>query len=345
MVGQAALNRSIGVRLPVSQPRFSILQNLRLTTRRLAGTRTNCAHRTNGCAARIARGVMFAGRNERCASRTSQPPRTRWAPIARSSGRCTSLHASEPMVVAVKTKTDAQGSVDPPEVEFSIEMRPGPFTRSQRDRRSRAFRQNVSNGAEQVVRRVGLVQNLSDARLRELALVSWRATAGGRDNPHARVDALQSCDESRTVHDRHDHVRHHSGDLGMTRREESDRLGSVRGSDHPVPERLQGLFRDQENRRVVVDDHDQFAVSAGKRLGIFHDRDSAKSGRFGWQVDVESVLETVMNPPWLPTMPCTVESPIPVPFPTSFVVKNGSKVRSMISLGMPSPVSLTVRTT
>ena len=40
-------------------------------------------------------------------------------------------------------------------------------------------------------------------------------------------------------------------------------------------------------------------------------------------------------------MPYTVESPRPVPFPGSFVVKNGSKMRSRISSGMPCPVSLT----
>src|SRR5256885_2126604 len=33
----------------------------------------------------------------------------------------------------------------------------------------------------------------------------------------------------------------------------------------------------------------------------------------------------------------TVESPRPVPLPISFVVKNGSKMRSMISGGMPVP--------
>ena len=35
-----------------------------------------------------------------------------------------------------------------------------------------------------------------------------------------------------------------------------------------------------------------------------------------------------MPPPRSPTMPCTSESPRPVPTPTSLVVKNGSKMRS-----------------
>jgi len=50
-------------------------------------------------------------------------------------------------------------------------------------------------------------------------------------------------------------------------------------------------------------------------------------------------------PPWLRTMVKAVESPSPVPFPTSFVVKKGSKMRLMTSGGMPPPVSATVTRT
>ena len=46
-------------------------------------------------------------------------------------------------------------------------------------------------------------------------------------------------------------------------------------------------------------------------------------------------------PPLCLTIPNTVERPSPVPLPISFVVKNGSKIFSMISGGMPSPVSST----
>ena len=49
-----------------------------------------------------------------------------------------------------------------------------------------------------------------------------------------------------------------------------------------------------------------------------------------------------MKPLWLFTMARLVESPSPVPFPTSFVVKNGSKIRSRNSGGIPGPVSATV---
>ena len=44
-------------------------------------------------------------------------------------------------------------------------------------------------------------------------------------------------------------------------------------------------------------------------------------------------------------MPYAVESPSPVPRPTSLVVKNGSKMRSCTSRGMPTPLSSTISAT
>ena len=49
-----------------------------------------------------------------------------------------------------------------------------------------------------------------------------------------------------------------------------------------------------------------------------------------------------MKPPDCLTMPYTVERPSPVPFPTSLVVKKGSKILPMMWDGMPMPVSVTL---
>ncbi|GBE34454.1 hypothetical protein BMS3Bbin06_00979 [bacterium BMS3Bbin06] len=46
-----------------------------------------------------------------------------------------------------------------------------------------------------------------------------------------------------------------------------------------------------------------------------------------------------MKPPCCFTIPYTVGSPSPVPLPTSFVVKKGSKTRDFTSSSIPSPVS------
>ena len=56
-------------------------------------------------------------------------------------------------------------------------------------------------------------------------------------------------------------------------------------------------------------------------------------------------LSTKMNPPICFSVPYTIDSPSPVPLPTSFVVKNGSKIRAWVSRDMPWPVSVTLITT
>ena len=50
---------------------------------------------------------------------------------------------------------------------------------------------------------------------------------------------------------------------------------------------------------------------------------------------------TAIVPPAASTTPRHTESPSPVPSPTSFVVTNGSKIRSRIDSGIPGPVSST----
>ena len=46
-----------------------------------------------------------------------------------------------------------------------------------------------------------------------------------------------------------------------------------------------------------------------------------------------------MCPPDCRMNPYTMLKPSPVPLPTALVVKNGSKMRSTTSAGMPMPVS------
>ena len=51
-------------------------------------------------------------------------------------------------------------------------------------------------------------------------------------------------------------------------------------------------------------------------------------------------LCTATSPPDCLAKPNTWLRPKPVPLPTSFVVKNGSKIWSILSDGMPQPVSV-----
>src|SRR5664279_5963885 len=57
-------------------------------------------------------------------------------------------------------------------------------------------------------------------------------------------------------------------------------------------------------------------------------------------VPLPGSLDTSMCPPCLRMMPWVIDKPRPVPVPTGLVVKKGSKMRLMISCGMPEPVSL-----
>jgi len=50
-------------------------------------------------------------------------------------------------------------------------------------------------------------------------------------------------------------------------------------------------------------------------------------------------LRIVILPPCRVTMPCTIESPRPVPSPTSLGREKGSKTRSTVASSMPQPVS------
>src|SRR5450756_3046606 len=52
-----------------------------------------------------------------------------------------------------------------------------------------------------------------------------------------------------------------------------------------------------------------------------------------------TVLSTSITPPWALTMPWLTDSPSPVPLPTSFEVKKGSKIRLRFFSGIPQPVS------
>src|SRR6516162_1445338 len=56
-------------------------------------------------------------------------------------------------------------------------------------------------------------------------------------------------------------------------------------------------------------------------------------------VPLPNSLSTSIQPWCCLTMPKTVARPRPVPFPSSLVVKNGSKMRARLSGGMPVPVS------
>src|SRR5205807_1121087 len=82
---------------------------------------------------------------------------------------------------------------------------------------------------------------------------------------------------------------------------------------------------------LIVDDEDASA----------HDAASFGSAGGGRKIEnrlpLPTSLSTSIQPPCSATMPCATASPSPVPSPTAFVVKKGSKTRARCSRGMPVP--------
>src|SRR5262245_49325567 len=87
-------------------------------------------------------------------------------------------------------------------------------------------------------------------------------------------------------------------------------------------------------------------LRSGRFLGLLDLVTSPASGTYTLNtLPLPTVVATSTAPPSPVTMPCTSERPRPVPTPTSLVVKNGSKIFSKISAGMPLPESDTAMTT
>src|SRR5262249_31602434 len=105
-----------------------------------------------------------------------------------------------------------------------------------------------------------------------------------------------------------------------------------------IADRLQGVDHREPHQGHVVDEqgghtlHD--TLSTNER--------SLESGRHKVNVvPFPTSLSTKILPPCRSAMPRLTESPNPVPSPSLFVVKNGSKMRGSTAGGMPEPVSLT----
>src|SRR5436190_5799763 len=155
---------------------------------------------------------------------------------------------------------------------------------------------------------------------------------GGRVGP-APQDLGQ---ERKTVHARHpdigdDRVVVPGGDP-LERR--CGRVGRVyRDPIHSEPERLGKRL---QQSRVVVDDED---VRRCHGADVYFVSGPA-SGRWIRNVAPSpGVLATEIVPPCSLTIPYVLDKPRPVPFPTSLVVKNGSKIRRSSPDGIPCPVS------
>ena len=124
------------------------------------------------------------------------------------------------------------------------------------------------------------------------------------------------------------------------------RMGGVADQGRVVAEfgeRIAGEFSDFG---IVLDHEHRDAVAVDRRRFFRHDLQRPLVAGDARQIQREVLplptsLSTVTSPPDCFAKPNTCDRPSPVPWPTSLVVKNGSKMRPNWSGGMPLPVSST----
>src|SRR5439155_20541777 len=113
------------------------------------------------------------------------------------------------------------------------------------------------------------------------------------------------------------------------------RVGGVdHHAGHSEPE---GFGKRRQQGRVVVDDEDVQRRHGGEVSFV------SAEARGRWMRNVAPSpcgLTTEIVPPCSLMIPYVMDKPSPVPFPTSLVVKNGSKIRRSTSGEIPSPGSV-----
>jgi len=130
---------------------------------------------------------------------------------------------------------------------------------------------------------------------------------------------------------------------------ESQGVETAGTARHRVSVRFEALLTKDSKGFLVIDIEDMACPSIATVSPILSGLSTSSSLTDGRKterlVPFSGSLSTYTAPPNCETIPCTTESPSPVPWPTFFVEKYGSKIFFMASAVIPSPVSLTVNLT
>src|SRR5690349_20067289 len=119
---------------------------------------------------------------------------------------------------------------------------------------------------------------------------------------------------------------------------------------HPGVAHLEALFAAFRFRLDALDliemgasiGHASLQTDGLRRPSLQHQKANHIAARIGmrtWKRVSPGTDLTVIRPRAFLTMRLTMSSPKPVPSPTPFVVKKGSKMRDWTSAGMPGPLS------
>jgi hypothetical protein len=146
----------------------------------------------------------------------------------------------------------------------------------------------------------------------------------------------------------HHDIRHEEIDSLRKSIEKTQRLLTVLGNQDSVSRAFEDSSGDLSDRALVLDQQDRPAPGRRNRSRNFDPirlqliLDGRQMKKLVPQPGADS---TLICPPLCVMIPWAMARPSPVPFPISFVVKNGSNILAMVSSSIPHPESvMTTRT-
>ncbi len=201
-----------------------------------------------------------------------------------------------------------------------------------------AHRTHVAQADHQLSHRKGLGDEVSRALAHRLYRPVDRSVGGDDHDRRVRAQRLDPFEKLDATEPRHHEIGEHQ--IVLVLLEQGGALDAVLGHVHRPALLAQGVGHGDPQERLVLDD--QQPVSADFHPTSFSLSSSAIAAMMTRNVvPLPTEVSSSIRPPWAATILPLTARPSPVPSPTSRVVKNGSKIRSRISAGIPCPVSRT----
>src|SRR5438552_3300034 len=169
--------------------------------------------------------------------------------------------------------------------------------------------------------------------------------AGEKHSHHLRPERDCSLQQVEARHSRHPLISNQEGDIMLFKKGQGIASGFSRNN---LVIFTKQSFKRPQIGRLIVDYHYLIGHYFFLHSKCFSGSD-ARSPSIGIEmmnvVPLPGTVLTAKFPPWRCTILCEMDKPRPVPSPTAFVVKKGSKILFRFLGAMPEPVSLMIATT
>jgi len=165
---------------------------------------------------------------------------------------------------------------------------------------------------------------------------------------HIRAKRYETLRQNGAVHLRHHHIREEEMDRPGMALDDPQRVCNLSSAQNDIPPVLEDPLNERTNLILVFDDQNGLASARRQGADRLHhllrdtldarevEPERASLSRFTFYPDVTAAL---------PDDAVDRRQAEPVPLPSSFVVKKGSKMRAWVSASIPVPVSLTTSIT